>query len=58
MTIEQMRKFKEGRLLWFEYVKINGYSFEPKRDGLRKLARLLDLKQSYIQKLINFYLEA
>ena len=58
MTIQQMKKFKEGHALWSEYVRVNGYAFEPKKDGITKLARLLDLKQSYIQEHINFYLEA
>jgi hypothetical protein len=55
MTRNQM--FVEGRDLWHEYVRVNGYSFEPKIQGIKKLSRLLDLKQCYIRKCINTYLE-
>lgn len=57
MTIEQSKLWHEGRELWFEYTRVNGYSFTFNNEGIKKLAKLLDLKQSYIQKRINTYLE-
>lgn len=49
---------REGRFLWLEYVRINGYSFSPSENGLKALARSLDLSVPWIQKRINAYLEA
>lgn len=49
---------REGQHLWREYVRVNGYAFRPNRAGLAKLARLLDLHQSWITKRITAYLEA
>jgi len=57
MTIKESTLWTEGRGLWYEYVRINGYSWKPKREGLKKLARLLDLKAAYISRCISFYLE-
>lgn len=51
-------QFEMGRSLWLEYVRINGYAFTPKQDGLQKLARLLDLNVPYLRKMINKFLEA
>jgi len=56
MTKNEM--FVEGRSLWYEYIRVNGYSFEPKEEGLTKLSRLLDLKKCFIRKCINTFLEA
>lgn len=56
MTKQEL--FSEGRHLWLEYVRINGYAFEPNNEGIKKLSKLLDLNQSYIRKCINTYLEA
>lgn len=56
MTIEENTLWTEGRGLWYEYVRVNGYSWEPCRDGLKKLARLLDLTVAYISKRIWVYL--
>ncbi len=56
MTRNEM--FIEGRSLWYEYIRVNGYSFYPNDAGIRKLAKLLDLKQSYIRKCINTFLQA
>ena len=50
--------FSTGKDLWLEYVRVNGYSFQPNNAGLTKLSRLLDLNKPYIQKCINAYLEA
>jgi len=49
--------FYEGQSLWGEYVRVNGYAWEPNEEGLSKLSRLLDLKMSYLRKCINAYLE-
>jgi len=54
----KQERFNEGKDLWFEYVRVNGYSFQPTNTGLSKLSRLLDLNKPYIQKCINAYLEA
>jgi hypothetical protein len=48
---------KEGKELWFEYVRVNGYAFNPNLNGLKKLCRLLDLNISWVKKRINLYLE-
>ena len=56
MTKNEM--FVEGRSLWYEYMKVNNYSFRPNEEGIRKLSRLLDLKQCFIRKCINTFLEA
>ena len=50
-------RFFEGRDLWYEYERVNGYAFEPNRAGIKKLARLLDLKPLYIQRKINYFLQ-
>lgn len=57
MTIDQMQLVKEGKELWFEYVRVNGYAFYPNQNGLKKLCRLLDLNISWVKKRINLYLE-
>ena len=53
-----IQDFETGRSLWLEYVRVNGYAFAPKREGLQKLARLLDLSVPYLRKMINAFLEA
>ncbi|MFH1664897.1 MAG: hypothetical protein ABIA77_02000 [Candidatus Omnitrophota bacterium] len=58
MTTNETTKAREGRDLWLYYVKINGYSFRPNDEGLKKISRLLDLDASYIKHRINLYLEA
>ena len=58
MTTLNLKKSAEGKDLWFYYVKINGYTFRPIEEGLSKIARLLDLRISYIRERINLYLEA
>lgn len=57
-TILQIKDFEEGRHLWIEYERVNGYAFKPNEKGLKKLSRLLDLKKSYIEKRIYQFLEA
>ena len=54
----KQEKFSEGRDLWLQYEKINGYAFEPTTEGLKKLSRNLDLNIPYLRKMINFFLEA
>jgi len=56
--MEIRKKFYLGRDYWFEYVRVNGYSFEPNQMGLKKLARLLDLTVPHVRECINVYLEA
>jgi len=58
MLIAEMRKAHEGRDYWQYYVKINGYSYRPNDEGLKKIARLLDLNVPYLRQHINLYLEA
>jgi hypothetical protein len=54
----KIKEFAEGRDLWYEYQRINGYAFRPNEAGLKKLSRLLDLNTPYIRKNINTFLEA
>lgn len=54
----KQERFSEGRDLWLQYEKINGYAFEPTMEGLKKLSRNLDLNIPYLRKMINFFLEA
>ena len=56
--MNNQEKFSEGRDLWIQYVNINGYSFEPTIEGLKKLSRNLDLNIPYLRKMINLFLEA
>lgn len=57
MTVQNMKYAHEGRDYWLEYVRVNGYSFEPTETGLQRLSRLLDLEIGYLRKCINKYLE-
>ena len=34
MTIEQSKKWGLGQSYWLEYVRLNGFSVEAKKDGL------------------------
>lgn len=58
MTTDQLKLASEGAALWQEYVRVNGYAFEPRDAGLQKLSRLLDLNVPYLRKCIHQYLEA
>jgi hypothetical protein len=58
MTVSMMKDFEEGRGLWIEYERVNGYAFRPNDTGLNKLSRLLDLKKHYIAKKIYLFLES
>ena len=57
MTTEQSKLWHEGKELWYEYIRVNGYSFNFKDAGINKLARLLDLKPSYIRQRLTIYLD-
>ena len=57
MKTDEIKLWYEGKELWYEYARVNGYSFTFNREGLKKLSRLLDLNIPYIQKRINIYLE-
>jgi len=58
MTTEDMKKARLGKSYWYEYVRINGYAFSPSREGIRNLARMLDLEQKHISECIHSYLSA
>ena len=58
MTIEERKLALLGSGYWFEYVRINGYSWCPTENGLSKLSRMLDVNKKHIRKAINLYLEA
>ena len=58
MTTEQMKLAKEGHDYWTQYVKINGYAFEPNNKGLEKLSRNLDLNVPHLRRCIHAYLSA
>ena len=58
MTIQKRKEFTEGRDYWYEYVRINGYAFEPTDIGLKKLSRELDISVSHLRRRINTFLEA
>lgn len=55
---QKVKDFEEGRTLWYEYIKVNGYAFRPNEKGLKELSRMLDLNVPYIRRLINTFLEA
>jgi hypothetical protein len=57
MTDREKKLWYEGKNLWFEYVRINGYSWTFNDKGIKKLSKLLDLKGYYIRNRIRFYLE-
>lgn len=57
MLIEERKTWSEGKSLWYEYVNLNGYSFKPNDDGLKKLSKMLDLNIDYLRKRITFYLD-
>ena len=56
MNQTQRNLAKLGRSYWHEYVRVNGYAFEPKADGISKLARLLDLTPKHTRLAIRAYL--
>ena len=58
MTTDQMQTAKLGKEYWHQYVKLNGYAFQPKRDGLVVLSRNLDLNFKHLSRCITAYLAA
>jgi hypothetical protein len=56
MTIEQSKKWYLGQSYWLEYVRVNGYSYEAKKDGLLKLSKNLDLNIRHLKECINLFL--
>lgn len=58
MNATERELAKEGRFLWSEYVRLNGYAYSPSESGLKLLSKLLDLSIPWIRKRINAYLEA
>ncbi len=51
-------RLQEGRDYWYQYVRLNGYAFEPTAKGLQILSRNLDIKISHLRKCIHLYLSA
>ena len=58
MITDELKLAKIGKDLWYEYVKLNGYSFDVNQEGLKKLSKILNLNISYMRKCINLYLES
>lgn len=56
MNTNERKLWWEGKDLWYEYNRVNGYSFSPSKKGLKELSRLLDLNITYIAKCINIFL--
>lgn len=54
----QSELFELGRSYWLQYVRLNGYAWEPSEKGLRVLARNLDLRVGHVRKAIYTYLSA
>jgi len=57
-TIEQRKAFELGRSYWMQYIRLNGYAFEPTNTGLSVLSRNLDVNISHLRRHINLFLEA
>ena len=57
MTIENRTKWNDGKILWFEYIKLNGYNFTYDETGLKKLSKILDLNVKYIKTRLCIYLD-
>ena len=57
MDVKDRTLWYEGKQLWNEYVNTNGYSFTFNSKGIKRLSKILDLKQSYIKKRICIYLD-
>ena len=57
MNINKRKEIAYGRDLWQEYLRVNqNVGGRPTNEGIKKLARLLDLKQSHVRKHIENYL--
>jgi hypothetical protein len=57
MNSEQTALWREGQILWQEYINANGYSWTYNNKGISKLSRLLDLKPKYIRQRLCVYLD-
>jgi len=57
MTTIERDLWYEGKNLWFEYVKLNGYSRTFNNEGIKKLSRLLDLNTKYLKERLMIYLD-
>lgn len=57
MTLAQNKLAGLGRDYWHQYVRLNGYAFEPNLAGLRVLSRNLDLNIPHLRQCITLYLE-
>ena len=58
MTTAEIQTAKLGKGYWHQYVKLNGYAFQPNHDGLTVLSRNLDLNTKHLSQCITAYLEA
>jgi hypothetical protein len=58
MTIKQTKDFEKGRDYWYQYLKINGYSFSPNEKGITALSKNLDLNKKHLRSCINTFLSA
>jgi hypothetical protein len=56
MTLTERKAFSEGRELWYQYIDVNGYSFEPSDSGLKSLSRKTGIKQAVIRRKIHTFL--
>jgi hypothetical protein len=52
-----INKWREGQSYWYQYVKVNGYSWEQNQTGLEKLSKNIDINIKHLQECINYYLE-
>lgn len=57
MTTIERGLWYEGKNLWFEYVKLNGYSRTFNNQGIKKLSKLLDLNEKHIKERLIIYLD-
>jgi hypothetical protein len=57
MNLEQRHLAIEGRDYWGQYVRLNGYAFQPNVEGLKKLSRNIDISISRLRHCITIYLE-
>jgi len=57
MTTEQRNLWYEGKQLWNEYIRLNGYNFTFNNKGIMKLSAILDLNQYYLKQRISLYLD-
>src|SRR3990167_9393505 len=58
MTHAERKQAREGQDYWWQYVRLNGYAFEPKNAGLKRLSRNLDVSVTHLRKCIHAYLSA